>query len=195
MKKWPVNHLTADDLDAFHSASLSDAAREHLAECEDCRTMAELDHAVLLALATLPSYAPAPDFADRVVARVQRPAFAIGRVLAPKLPATWTRRALAATLVLGLGASAVWTLLNRTLLLSWINLAAAETGRTIWLGVRVAATNLTSQPWYAPLRDFASSPGRLALVISGCLVVYVVALAAMRRLLTPPSRPVPHGNW
>ena len=195
MKQWPVNHLTADDLDAFHSASLSNAAREHLAECDECRTMAELDRAVLAALATLPSYAPAPHFADRVVARLQRPAPAIARVLAPRLPASWNRRALAATLVLGLGASIVWTLLNRTLLLSWINLAAAETGRSIWLGVRVAATNLTSQPWYAPLRDFASSPGRLALVIGGCLVLYAVALAAMRRLLTPPSRPVPHGNW
>jgi hypothetical protein len=190
-----VNHLTADDLDAFHSASLSDAAREHLAECEDCRTMAELDRAVLAALATLPSYAPAPNFADRVVARIHRPAPALVRALAPRLPASWNRRALAASLFLGLGASVVWTLLNRTLLLSWINLAAAETGRTIWLGVRVAATNLTSQPWYAPLRDFASSPGRLALVIGGCLIGYVVALAALRRLLTPPSRPVPHGNW
>ena len=157
--------------------------------------MAELDRAVLAALATVPSYAPGPHFADRVVAGVHRPAPALVRVLAPRIPATWSRRALAASLFLGLGASIIWTLLNRTLLLSWINLAAAETGRTIWLGVRVAATNLTSQPWYAPLRDFASSPGRLALVIGGCLVGYVVALAAMRRLLTPPSRPVPHGNW
>jgi len=157
--------------------------------------MAELDRAVLAALATLPSYAPAPNFADRVVARIRRPAPALVRALAPRLPASWNRRALAGSLFLGLGASVVWTLLNRTLLLSWINLAAAETGRTIWLGVRVAATNLTSQPWYAPLRDFASSPGRLALVIGGCLVGYVVALAALRRLLTPPSRPVPHGTW
>lgn len=194
MNRWPVNHLTADDLDAFHSASLSDAAREHLAECEDCRKMAELDRAVLAALATLPSYAPAPHFADRVVAGVRRPAPVLVRGL-PRLPASWNRRALAASLFLGLGASVVWSLLNRTLLLSWLNLAAAETGRTIWLGVRVAATNLTAQPWYAPLRDFASSPGRLALVIGGCLVGYVVALAALRRLLTPPSRPVPHGNW
>jgi hypothetical protein len=115
--------------------------------------MAELDRAVLAELAALPSYAPAPHFADRVVSRVQRPASALGRVLAPSVPASWTRRALAASLFLGIGASVVWTLLNRTLLLSWLNLAAAETGRTIWLGVRVAATNLTSQPWYAPLRS------------------------------------------
>ena len=93
-----------------------------------------------------------------------------------------------------IGASIVWSLLNRDLLLSWINTSAAETGRTIWLGVRVVATNLTAQPWYAPLREFVSSPGRLVALVSGSLVMYAVALAALRRLLTPPSRPVPHAH-
>ena len=30
MKRWPINQLTAEDLDAFHSASLSDEMREHI---------------------------------------------------------------------------------------------------------------------------------------------------------------------
>jgi predicted anti-sigma-YlaC factor YlaD len=195
MKQWPVNHLTADDLDAFHSASLSVHAREHLAECEECRTMAHLDRAVLAALATLPSYAPAPQFADRVLARVERPEPALVRLLAQRSPAAWGRRALAASVVLGLGASIVWSLLNRELLLSWIHLSAAETGRSLWLGVRVVVANVTEQPWYAPLREFASSPGRLAALVSGSLVTYAAALVALRRLLTPPSRPVPNATW
>jgi hypothetical protein len=195
MKQWPVNHLTADDLDAFHSASLSAPAREHLVECEECRTMAHLDRVVLAVLATLPSYAPAPQFADRVLARIERPEPAIVRLLAPRSPAVWGRRALAASLVLGLGASIVWSLLNRELLLSWVHLSAAETGRSLWLGVRVVVANVTEQPWYAPLREFASSPGRLALLVSGSLVAYAAALDVLRRLLTPPSRPVPHANW
>jgi predicted anti-sigma-YlaC factor YlaD len=189
-----MNHLTADDLDAFHSASLSASAREHLAECDACRSMAHLDRAVLSALATLPSYAPGPEFADRVLARVERPAPAIVRLLAPRIPATWGRRALAASLVLGLGASIVWSLLNRELLLSWIQISAAETGRSLWLGVRVVVANVTEQPWYAPLREFASSPGRLAALVGGSLVAYAFALAALRRLLTPPSLPVPNAN-
>ena len=192
MKRWPMQHLTADDLDAFHSASLSPIAREHLDECDDCRRMAQLDRVVVDALATLPSYAPGPQFADRVVARVARPKAIARRSL---IPATWGRRAMAASVLLGLGASIVWSLLNRELLLSWVQLAAAETGRTLWLGVRVLVTNVTAQPWYAPLRDFASSPGRIVLLVSGALVLYVTALVALRRLLTPPSRPVPHGNW
>lgn len=195
MTRWPVNHLTADDLDAFHSASLSPLAREHLAECEECRTMAQLDRVVLSALASLPSYAPSPRFADLILERVHRPASAPGRVLAPRLRTSWLRPALAASLFLGLGASIVWSLFNRGLLLSWIQLSAAETGRTLWLGVRVVATNVTAQPWYAPLRDFASSPGRVALLVLGLLITYAAALYALRRLLTPPSRPVPHANW
>ena len=192
MKRWPVQHLTADDLDAFHSASVSPIAREHLAECDDCRSMAQLDRVVVEALASLPSYAPGSQFADRVLARVERPRAAARRTF---IPATWGRRALAASVLLGLGVSIVWSLLNRELLLSWVQLAAAETGRTLWLGVRVLVTTGTAQPWYAPLRDFASSPGRIVLLASGSLVLYVTALVALRRLLTPPSRPVPHGNW
>ena len=157
--------------------------------------MAHLDRAVLTALTTLPSYAPAPDFADRVLARVTNPEPAIVRLLAPRSPAAWRRRALAASVVLGLGASIVWSLLNRELLLSWINLSAAETGRSLWLGVRVVVANVTEQPWYAPLRELASSPGRLAALVSGSLVTYAAALVALRRLLTPPSRPVPNANW
>lgn len=156
--------------------------------------MALLDKALLDALAALPSYAPGPEFAARVMARVHRPDSALVRLLVPRSPAAWRRRALAASVVVSLGASIVWSLLNRDLLLSWIHLSAAETGRTIWLGVRVVATNLTAQPWYAPLREFASSPGRLLAVGSGLLIMYGAALAAMRRLLTPPSRPVPHAH-
>jgi hypothetical protein len=193
MTRWPVNHLTADDLDAFHSASLSASAREHLAECKECLTMAQQDRIVVNALAALPSYAPRPQFADRVVSRVARPALAVMPAAAPRV--WWKRPALAASLLIGVGASIVWSLVNRELLLSWLQLSAAETGRVLWLGVRVVATNVTEQPWYTPLRDFVSSPGRLALVVLGALVAYAAALAALKRLLTPPSRPVPHANW
>jgi len=194
MKRWPINHLTADDLDAFHSASLSVEAKEHLEECEECRAMALLDQRVLDALAALPSYAPRPEFAERVLARIRRPEPAIVRLFRPRTRAGWVRVAFAASAVMSLGVSIVWSLFNRDLLLSWVHLSAAETGRMAWLGVRMVATNLTAQPWYAPLREFASSPGRLAALVGGSLIAYGVALAALRRLLTPPSRPVPHAH-
>jgi len=194
MKRWPINHLTADDLDAFHSASLSPEARTHLTECADCQAMVSMDRVVLNALATLPSYAPRPDFENRVLTRIRRPEPALLRLFRPAAMAGRRRLALAATLVVAVGTSIVWSLFNRDLLLSWVQLAAVETGRAVWLGVRVAATNLTAQPWYLPVRDFASSPGRLALLAGGSLVAYAAALFALRRVLTLPSGPVSHAN-
>ncbi|MGH7560905.1 MAG: hypothetical protein ACRENB_07785 [Gemmatimonadales bacterium] len=186
--------MTADDLDAFHSASSTVEARVHLAECDECRAMVEMDRLVVGALAALPSFAPGEDFADRVLAGVRAPAPLVVRILRPVGLAARGRLAAAAVLAIGLGASIVWSLFNRELLLSWVQLAAVETGRALWLGVRVVATNLTSQPWYLPLREFASSPGRLVLLVGGSLVGYVVALVALRRLLTLPSGPVSHVN-
>ncbi len=192
MKRWPINHLTAEDLDAFHSASLSVEMREHLDECEECRTMAELDRMVLNGLAALPSLAPRDGFADRVMAGAWQAPPARQPRPVPVRRASWVRLAAAASVIVSLGASIAWSLLNRDLLLSWIHLSTAEPGRLLWLGVRVVATNLTAQPWYASLRDLVSSPGRLVALASGALVVYGAALVALRRLLTPPSRPVPH---
>ena len=194
MKRWPINHLTADDLDAFHSASLSPSAREHLDECEACSTMARLDAVVLARLASLPSYAPGAAFADQVMARVHRPEPAVVGLFRPRSRAAWSRLAVAASVLVSIGASVVWSLGHQDLLLSWIHQASAETGRLSWLGVRVVATNLTAQPWYAPLRDFVASPGRLIALASGSLVAYAAALVALRRLLTPPTRPVPHAH-
>lgn len=194
-KRWPINHLTADDLDAFHSASLSVESKEHLEECAECRSLALADRALLDALAKLPLFEPSPVFADRVMARVQLPKPGAVGVRRGWLLRSPVRLALAASVVVALGASIIWSLFNRELLLSWLQLSAAETGQTVWLGVRVVATNLTTQPWYDSLRDFASSPERLAAVGAGALVSYGAAVYALRRLLTPPSRPVPHANW
>ena len=192
MKRWPINHLTAEDLDAFHSASLSVEMREHLEECAECRSMAELDRMVLDGLAELPALAPREGFADRVIAGAWQTRPARQRRLLPSGRGAWLKVALAASVIVSLGASITWSLLNRDLLLSWIHLSTAEPGRLLWLGVRVVATNLTAQPWYSSLRELVASPARLVAVMSGSLVVYGAALAALRRLLTPPSRPVPH---
>ncbi len=156
--------------------------------------MVETDRVVLAALATLPSYAPRPDFADRVLTRVRPPAPLVVRLLRPAALAGRRRLALAAMVVVSLGASIVWSLFNRDVLLSWIHLASVETGRAVWLGVRVVATNLTAQPWYLPVRDFLSSPGRLAIGVAGLLLGSAAALVALRKVLTLPSGPVSHAN-
>ncbi len=188
MRQWPINHLTADDLDAFHSASLSVEAREHLEECAECRTLTLQDQALLTALAKLAAFEPAPGFANRVMARVELSRPVLVRFKARRL-------ALAASVIVALGASIIWSLFNRTLLLSWLDHSATEIGHGLWVGVRVVATNLTEQPWFSGLRGFASSSARVALTGGGLLIGYGAAVYALRRLLVPPSRPVPHADW
>jgi len=188
MRQWPIQHFTADDLDAFHSASLSVEAREHLEECAECRALVEQDRALIHELSRLPSFQPAPGFADRVLAQME-PRKAPIRIARPR------RVALAASLGLALAASMIWSLLNRDLLLNWLNHSAAALGSSLWDGLRVAASNLTEQPWFESLRQFGSSTARVALVGGGLFVGYGAAVLALRRLLVPSSRPVPHANW
>ena len=189
MSRWPINHLTADDLDAFHSASLSVEAQEHAAECADCRALLEQDRALVAALAALPTFEPAPGFADRVLARTRQPA-----VLPSPVPVRTRRVALAATLAVALGASMIWSLLNRALLLAWLNESVATIGRTLWTAVRVVATNLSEQPWVAALGSLVSSSGRAVLLGGLLLAGYAAALIALRKLLVSPSRAVANAN-
>jgi hypothetical protein len=185
MKRWPINHLTAEDLDAFHSASLSNEALQHLDECTDCRTMLQQDAALLVALAQLPALEPSSGFTDRVMARVEVKR-APARVFSPRI-------ALAATVVVALGASIIWSLLNREQLLAWLNQSASAVGSSLWTGVRVLVSNLNEQSWFASLRHFASSSGRVVLAAGGLLLGYSAALMALRKLLAAPSQPV-HAN-
>lgn len=188
MTRWPINHLTADDLDAFHSASLSAEVQEHLNECAECRALLEQDRALLASLAALPRFGPSSGFADRIMARVQLPQ----RALAPRF--TPNRVALAAALVLTLGASIGWSLFNRALLVSWLDQGAGAIGGLLWSGLRVVASNLSQQPWIATVREFVASSGRAPVAGSLLLLAYGGALFALRRLLVPPSPPVPHAN-
>ena len=185
MKKWPINHLTAEDLDAFHSASLSAEARTHLDECAECRALALTDRALLDALATLPSFEPQVGFADRVMAKVQ---------VAPRPVRRWQPVALAASLFIALGASVTWSLFNRSLLLEWLNRSASGIGSALWRSLRIVASNVAAQPWFAALGQLGGSWGRIAFLGGVLLLGYTAALFALRRLLSP-SRPVANVNW
>ena len=186
---WPIQHLTAEDLDAFHSASLNPTAAKHIQECQECRTLLEQDRVLVEALESLPLFDARADFADRVLERVGTPAPALAR----RIPLR-RRFALAASVLVALGASAGWALFNRGLLLSWMDGLAAGSGRALWMTVAAVADNLADLAQVSPVADLASSPGRLALVGTALVIGYAAAMVALRRLLLLPGRPAPHAN-
>lgn len=182
---WPTPHLTADDLDAFHSASLSIEATAHLESCAECRTLAERDHALVAALGRLPSFEPAEGFADRILAGIVQPAPVIVPIRRR------TRFALAASVLIGLGASIGWSLFNWTTLRSWIDAAPGALSRLVWDGLTAVAQSLADIPALAGLRELGSSTGRLALTGALLLLAYAAAMVALRRVLALPTATQP----
>ncbi|HLB54312.1 MAG TPA: hypothetical protein VJK71_04340 [Gemmatimonadales bacterium] len=186
---WPTQHLTAEDLDAFHSASLTREAAQHLEDCSQCHALVHQDRALLQALESLPVFAPRADFADRVLARVHRPAPLTVRIRKPRSVA------LAALILIGLGASAGWSIINRALLASWIDATAMEIGRSIWIGFATLAQNLSEQPWVSGLLQVGSSTPALVALGSALLIGYPAAMMALRRLLVLPRSTGSNASW
>ncbi len=189
--KWPIPHLTADDLDAFHSASLLPEASRHLSECAECRALVERDRALVSMLESLPDLAPSAGFAERVMARVAAPAPVAA---APRIGVAARRAprfALAASLAILAGASIVWSLFNWSLLRSWIDRGAVAARELVWDTVATVAQNISEQPWIVSVQSGSLAGGRLLLLGGVLLCGYAVAMIALRRLLVSasPTRP------
>lgn len=193
MSPWPTQHLTADDLDAFHSGALSSEMRLHLETCDACRALGANDFEVVSALERLRPFAPAPGFVDRVMAQVVvgQPA----RVPLLSFP-TLSRRRLAAVgaLAAGLAASVVWSAANRTELEAWLNGIGAGLVQAGWAAVRSAAAAVAQQPWFETVRSGWLVPGRLAVAGGALVLAYGSGILALRRLLTPSAGPVSNAS-
>jgi hypothetical protein len=194
MSTWPTKHLTADELDSFHSASVSGEAQLHVETCTDCQRLVAADRALVQALAALPSFAPTSGFVDRVMASVQvrQPA----KVPLLSYP-TISRRALAwafGLTVVALG-SAVWSAAHLPLIHHWLDLAALEMRQSAWLGIRGLGANLIEQPWFESVREWMTSPLRVISSLAAGLGVSVLALLALRRLVRPLPEAAIHAKW
>jgi hypothetical protein len=66
-------HLTADEIELWAQGLLPARQALHLADCSLCRTEAERERKIILALVQLPQFAPKTGFADRVMAQVKIP--------------------------------------------------------------------------------------------------------------------------
>jgi hypothetical protein len=66
-------HLTTDEIELWAQGLLPAARAVHLTDCSLCRTEADRERKIILELVQLPRFAPAPGFADRVMAQVKVP--------------------------------------------------------------------------------------------------------------------------
>lgn len=186
--KSPPNHLTADDLDAFHTEALRSEMRIHLESCEDCRRLVILDRDVLSQMNRLPSYGPRPGFADRVMARVAIAVPAPVPVLSyPKL--TSRRIGSLVALAAGMVVSVAWSAANRSLLDGWV--AGAESalwssGTALW---HQTLAVLTGTSWFESLRQLTGAPVRLAATAILIVGSYAGGVVALRRLAMPGAGP------
>ena len=64
-------HLTTDEIELWAQGLLPAARALHLADCSLCRVEADRERKVILELVQLPTFAPQPGFADRVMAKVK----------------------------------------------------------------------------------------------------------------------------
>lgn len=187
-------HLTVDDFDALLDGHLDLIKLRHMEVCEECRDFARAEQQLAARLASLPLFAPAPGFADRVMVAL-RPAHA------PPVPA-WRRTrervfasrrslALAASVsiaVLGsMGASVAWSLTHQDTMTAMGQWLGSQAGQALWVTLRGLASNLFEQPWYHSVRSFVGSPERLALVSGSLTLAYLTGVLTLRRLLMAPT--------
>ncbi len=182
---WPTKHLTADDLDAFHSGSSIQEMQLHLETCAECQQLIALDQRVLEMMSAMPSLAPSAQLADRIMARVQFTSRSVPVLSYPAL----TRRRLGAiaAAVVGMAASVAWTSANRATLDGWLTRtgdALVAWGLDRW---NSGVAMLTAEPWFETLRIASGTPARLAVIGVATLMLYGAGIVVLRRLVTPAN--------
>jgi hypothetical protein len=184
-------HLTTDELDAFLAERGSQTVTSHVATCPACAGMIESDRRLLAAMAALPQFFVAPQFADRVMARVaiaSVPAVTVAGLHTPRSLAA-RRRAIGAALVVsgGIAAAFVWASAHPAETLRWSTPAVENAGRTLWLSLQTVVANATEQPWFSSLRDTLATPLRALATTAGIAGAYALGLLGLRRLMNEPA--------
>ncbi|HEY3933204.1 MAG TPA: hypothetical protein VGL65_01165 [Gemmatimonadales bacterium] len=188
MNSHDLQHLTADELDAFLTESSSPRVLSHLGTCPTCAVMVEADARLVAALATLPYFNPPRDFEERVLVAASRAASVRASIITPRAAAA-RPRALTALVVAGasMAAGFAWATAHPADAIRWSAPAFQQTGHALWLSLQAAATNATAQPWFSPIRDSVAMPVRTLLLFIGGAGAYAIALTGFRRLMAEPA--------
>lgn len=73
MSKLQIQHLTPDETELWAQGLLAAARDLHVAQCGECRAVAERERKLLRELAQLTRFAPEFGFVERVMAKVKIP--------------------------------------------------------------------------------------------------------------------------
>jgi predicted anti-sigma-YlaC factor YlaD len=74
MSKLQIQHLTPDEIELWAQGLLPAARDLHIAQCSECRAVAQRERKLLRELAQLTRFAPEFGFVERLMAKVKIPA-------------------------------------------------------------------------------------------------------------------------
>ena len=206
----PTAHLTEETIEQIADGILAGEALQraeaHLEACSTCTVEVETSRAFFAALSQLPRFAPSPQFADLVMAKVQvtprtSPVFAWIRHWAPETRRGWTLlvAALLAPMLPILG-FVMWVASNPVLSASSVLQWTVLQGRTVvveaahavarW-GVAVGITG-----WVESAYTAAASIPVDALVLALVVLAVAIPLSAwsLVRLVRTPTGNVTYAN-
>lgn len=185
------DHLSPTDVEAWLEGKLSLAASTHVGRCDDCRALLIAEGSVVESLQRLPRFAPSAGFADRVMAEVAIPALRRAANSRTVRAGGWL---VAASLIVTLGGSLVWSLANQAALTDASRWALGAG----WDAARAMADQLlallTRLPAVREVQAAVGTPLRLAGVATAMLVLYGTGIMALRRLLALPANGAAHAG-
>lgn len=186
-----ADHLTPADVEAWLEGKLPLAASTHVGRCDACRALLIAEGSLVESLQRLPQFAPSLGFADRVMAQVAIPALRRAANSRTVRVGGWL---LAASLVLTLGGSLLWSLANQAALTDASRWALGAG----WDAARATADQLlgflTRLPAVREVQTAVGTPLRLAGVATALLVLYGTGIMALRRLLALPATGAAHAG-
>ena len=167
--------------------------RSHARECRECAAQLEQARALTDALDALPTFAPSPLFANRVMAQVQ--VFVPWHVAAldtvrgsiPKSrPARVLAGAMAGSVALVLSVATLWMLARLDLVVFFSGIAVAQVRSTLTQGLGAALAR-TFGPAGAQLVS-ANGPAALAMLALALVLMATIAALGLRAIATASAR-------
>lgn len=189
-------HLLPDEFDLLVDGEVGFGVtplRAHVRRCAECRAELEAQRAVVADLERLPHLAPAPLFADRVMAQVN--VFEPAHVAAADTARRWLPESRPARVFVGAFAACVAAIVSGGALwaMARLDLVVALTGM-FGDRARVAGRHLIGEvaasAWGQPAAEAlaAGGPGTLALAFAALLVAIAAVALALRSLASAARR-------